>query len=96
MRQKDLARSLLVDGSSVVRILDTLESLHLVERREGADRRAKTIHLTPLGQATVQRIEKVAWQIRRRVLAGIPGEDIHKVLGVLTYVCDGLASKTNE
>src|SRR5450631_2974366 len=44
MRQKDLAASLVLDGSTVVRQLDALETSGLIERREeSADRRAKTI-----------------------------------------------------
>src|SRR5579864_8685966 len=46
-RQKDLAASLVLDGSSVVRLLDALETAGLIERREETtDRRAKTIGLT--------------------------------------------------
>jgi MarR family transcriptional regulator, transcriptional regulator for hemolysin len=42
MRQNELAASLSLDGSSVVRLLDALESSGLVERCEDvADRRAK-------------------------------------------------------
>src|SRR4249919_1457507 len=48
-RQKDLAAALFVDNSSVVRLLDNLEAAGLVERREGEDRRAKIIVMTPRG-----------------------------------------------
>src|ERR1700684_803342 len=34
MRQKDLAASLVLDGSTVVRLLDALEASGLIERRE--------------------------------------------------------------
>src|SRR5258708_13622044 len=51
-RQKDLAASMFVDGSSVVRLLDNLEAAGLIQRKEGAtDRRAKTIHLPPRARA---------------------------------------------
>ena len=44
MRQKDLAASLVLDGSSVVRLLDALETSELIERREeDGDRRARII-----------------------------------------------------
>src|SRR5712672_1113605 len=47
MRQKELAASLSLDGSSVVRLLDNLAAAELIQRREEAgDRRAKTIVLT--------------------------------------------------
>src|SRR5215469_13932910 len=42
MRQKELAASLSLDSSSVVRLLDALETAGLIERREDdADRRAR-------------------------------------------------------
>src|SRR4051794_36454918 len=51
MRQKDLSASLVLDGSSVVRLLDALEAAGLIERRgESADRRAKNIGLTEQGR----------------------------------------------
>src|SRR5271156_5607760 len=66
MRQKDLAASLSLDSSSVVRLLDALQISGLVERREeAADRRAKTIILTALGQSTVEQVEAVSSRIRQ-------------------------------
>src|SRR5262245_32037844 len=50
-RQKDLAASMSLDGSSVVRLLDNLEAAGLIQRKEGEqDRRAKIITLTPRGK----------------------------------------------
>ena len=40
-----------VDNSSVVRLLDNLEAAGLIQRKEGEDRRAKIIVLTPRGRA---------------------------------------------
>src|ERR1700748_2271193 len=49
-RQKDLAASLVLDGSSVVRLLDALEAAGMIERREeSGDRRAKVITVTSRG-----------------------------------------------
>ena len=65
MRQKDLAASLGLDGSSVVRLLDALEDAGLIERREeDIDRRAKVLVLTRKGRAIVERIEAVAREVR--------------------------------
>src|SRR5262245_42462938 len=74
-RQKDLAASLFVDNSSVVRLLDNLQAAGLVERREGEDRRAKTIHLTPRGRAIADKVEAVAQGVRNDALAGLPHKD---------------------
>src|ERR1700759_2116248 len=59
-RQKDLAASLFVDNSSVVRLLDNLETAGLVERKEGEDRRAKIIKLTSRGRSIADKVEAVA------------------------------------
>jgi MarR family transcriptional regulator for hemolysin len=69
LRQKDLAASLLLDGSSVVRLLDELEAAGLVERREAPDdRRAKAIFLTPRGRSTVIKVEQSARKVREEAL----------------------------
>src|SRR5579871_4151057 len=69
MRQNELAASLALDGSSVVRLLDALEKAGLVERREdSADRRAKSLVLTPQGRKLVARVEAVSLEVRSAVL----------------------------
>lgn len=96
MRQKDLAESLSLDGSSVVRLLDNLQAKGLIERREGADRRAKAIHLTGLGETTVERVEGITRQVRERALASVSEEDIEKVSGILEQICNALAPASRE
>ena len=92
MRQKELAASLGLDGSSVVRLLDALEQAGLVERREGAeDRRAKTLHLTRAGRATVARVEAASRAVRERLLAGIDDAELAAATAVLRQICAVLA-----
>jgi len=87
MRQKDLARSLSVDSSSVVRILDSLEEAGLVERKEEeTDRRAKILHLTRRGKETVRKVEAVARDVRNEALAGISEEDLATAFRVLRQI----------
>jgi MarR family transcriptional regulator for hemolysin len=84
MRQKVLAASLGLDGSSVVRLLDALQAAGFIERREdGADRRARAIVLTGAGHALVARVEDISRQVRNDILAGLLDEEIetaHRVL----------------
>jgi MarR family transcriptional regulator for hemolysin len=89
-RQKDLAASLFVDNSSVVRLLDNLEAAGLVERREGEDRRAKIIVLTSRGRAIADKVEAVARGVRNDALAGLSGKDIETAIRVLEHVCRAL------
>ncbi len=76
-RQKDLAASLVLDGSSVVRLLDALEASGLIERREeSGDRRAKTINLTARALSIIDQVEAASRDIRDAALIGLSGRDI--------------------
>jgi MarR family transcriptional regulator for hemolysin len=93
MRQNELAASLSLDGSSVVRLLDALESSGLVERSEDpADRRAKSLALTPRGRRTVDQVERVSQDIRNVVLGEVSDEDLTRSLRLLETVRDRLGS----
>ena len=90
-RQKDLAASMFVDGSSVVRLLDNLESAGLIQRKEGEhDRRAKIITLTACGRSIADKVETVAGRIRIDALAGLSERDIETTVRVLQHVCRAL------
>ena len=97
MRQKDLAASLSLDGSSVVRLLDNLEAAGLIQRREESeDRRAKAIVLTPRGRATAEQVEMVARKIRNDALAGLSDQEIEIANRVLDHVCGFLNAAVEE
>jgi MarR family transcriptional regulator, transcriptional regulator for hemolysin len=93
MRQNELAASLSLDGSSVVRLLDALEASGLVERGEDpADRRAKSLMLTSRGRRTVDQVERVSQDIRDVVLGEVTDEDLTRSLRLLETVRDRLLS----
>ena len=97
MRQKDLAASLSLDNSSVVRLLDNLETAGLIRRQEEAsDRRAKTIVLTARGRAMADQVEAVAHRVREDALAGLSDADIETAFRVLDHVCRALATTVPE
>src|SRR5437868_15204903 len=85
-RQKDLAASMFVDNSSVVRLLDNLEKAGLIQRKEGEDRRSKIILLTPRGRAIADKVEAVARRVRSDALAGLSDKDIETTVRVLQHV----------
>src|SRR5690348_14964735 len=59
-RQKDLAVSLGIEGPSLVRLLDALETSGLVERFDHeTDRRAKVVRLTPRGLELLEGVNGV-------------------------------------
>src|SRR5580693_3044874 len=77
MRQKELAASLVLDGSSVVRLLDALESAGLIERRgESGDRRAKTITVTRHGLSIIDQVEAASREVRNATLGGLSTADL--------------------
>ncbi|CAM5768716.1 MarR family winged helix-turn-helix transcriptional regulator [Bosea minatitlanensis] len=93
MRQKDLAASLNLDGSTVARLLDALQAAALIERREDeADRRAKTIHLTPEAEDLVAQVEAISREVRLAAIQGIPDEDIACTAAVLERICAALTT----
>ena len=93
MRQNELAASLSLDGSSVVRLLDALEDAGLIERCEDrADRRAKSLVLTPRGRRTVDQVERVSLEIRNAVLGDVSDEDLGRAFRMLESVRDRLLS----
>ena len=51
LTQNEIADRLGLEGASVVRLVDRLEREGYVERRAASDRRVKTIHTTPKGEA---------------------------------------------
>jgi MarR family transcriptional regulator for hemolysin len=96
MRQKDLAASLSLDSSSVVRLLDGLEAGKFVERAEGTDRRAKTIHLTPYGKTMVDRVEELVSEGRDSLFACVPKRELEEAFHVLERVAQSLASMEQD
>lgn len=90
MRQKQIAAVLNLDGSAVVRLLDTLQAAGLIERREDSDRRAKAITLTPAGQRIADKAEAAARQVRDGALAGLSEEDLATAARVLGRICSTL------
>jgi MarR family transcriptional regulator for hemolysin len=64
-------------------MLDQLGALGLVDRRpDPADQRAKTLHLTPAGEALAERVEPVLYETRARILAEGSDEDLEVCLRV--------------
>jgi MarR family transcriptional regulator for hemolysin len=87
MRQKDLAASLVLDGSTVVRLLDALETAGLIERREeSADRRAKLITVTARGMSIIDRVESASREVRNAALLGLSDEAIESATRILALV----------
>lgn len=82
--QSDLAGLLDIEQPTLVRLLDGLERLGLVERRpvEG-DRRARRVFLTPAARAQAEGVLTFVEKLRGDVFAGIDPREIEIAAGVL-------------
>jgi MarR family transcriptional regulator, transcriptional regulator for hemolysin len=84
VRQGVLAEEMGLEGPSVVRLIDLLAAEGLVERREDpTDRRAKMLHLTPLGEAKADEIKRVMHRLRAEMLQGIAPDQLAVAFDVL-------------
>ena len=86
-KQKDLAASLDIEGASLVRLLDALESSGLIERFDHeTDRRAKVVRLTARGLDLLDGVNGVAAGIRRRLLLGVLDDEIASTLRIFDRI----------
>jgi MarR family transcriptional regulator, transcriptional regulator for hemolysin len=87
LTQKEIANRLGIEGATLTALLDRLTRDDYIERREArADRRSKTVHLTPKAQQIMKRITAVAAQLRREMLAGIPERDLQVCIRALRRI----------
>ena len=91
LTQRELAARVGIEGPTLVRLLDALEAQGLIERLpvEG-DRRAKSIRLTEAAQPLLAEINRIAADLRREILAGVPVEDLETCQRVLRHIGDRL------
>ena len=81
--QKTLADRIGIDSSTLVRLIDILETRGLVERRtDPADRRARRLYLTQAGRKAVGDIQVALAAAENRMLADVSDAEIDTVLAV--------------
>lgn len=82
--QSDLAERMGVQGPTLVRLLDALESQDLVRRVEApGDRRAKLVQIQPAGERIIAEVDAIAARMRDEVLATVSDQDLATTLRVL-------------
>ncbi|TCL96751.1 MarR family transcriptional regulator for hemolysin [Rhizobium sp. PP-WC-2G-219] len=91
LNQRELAEELAIETPTIVRLLDGMEAQGFIERRvEKSDRRAKQIHMTPMGRALAEEIEVIACGIRADLLSGVSLQDKETALAVMTAMADNM------
>eukprot|EP00659_Diplonema_papillatum_P022316 gene22316-34193_t len=75
--QRELAQSVGVEGPTLARLLDSLESQGLVQRQAVVeDRRAKRIVLCDTAKPLIEQIETIATALRHELFVGVDEEDL--------------------
>ena len=75
--QRELAKTVGVEGPTLARLLDGLEAQGLVQRQAvPEDRRAKKVVLSPQARPLIEQIESIAQGLRKELFAGISDADI--------------------
>jgi MarR family transcriptional regulator for hemolysin len=80
IRQKDLAASVGIEGTSIVRLIDTLITKGLIRRSEdGTDRRAKQLFLTHEGLQLVDRIQETVTTLEQDLLEKVSDSEMELI-----------------
>jgi MarR family transcriptional regulator for hemolysin len=97
VRQVVLATYVGIEGPSLVRLLDQLESMDLVIRKDDpTDRRAKGLWLTTEGEVLASRMEDALDELRGKILAHVDPADIEAAVRVLKAFEEFESPKASE
>ena len=89
--QRELAQSVGVEGPSLARLLDSLESQGLVQRQAVLeDRRAKKIVLCAPALPLIEQIETIATQLRHELFEGVDEADLKVCMRVHGHILGNL------
>ena len=87
--QQELGSAMGIDRSTMVALIDQLESAGLAKRRPSAtDRRARQIEITPKGRRLLQRARRMVAQVEDGVLAGLTAEERRELEALLRRALD--------
>ncbi|GBR03637.1 MULTISPECIES: MarR family winged helix-turn-helix transcriptional regulator [Asaia] len=93
LHPKEIADALLLDKSSMVRILRTLEEKGFVTRTpDETDRRAFFVNLTEAGDVRLREVMRLSRAIEMRAIAGVAEEDLAATRRVLRAIHDEIQS----
>jgi DNA-binding MarR family transcriptional regulator len=82
--QQELGSAMGVDPSTMVSLIDELESQDLAKRRPHPDdRRARRVSITPKGRRRLERARKLAFEAEDDVLGGLTAAERRELLALL-------------
>jgi DNA-binding MarR family transcriptional regulator len=87
--QQELGAAMGVDPSTMVSLIDQLESAGLARRRpHPTDRRARAVAVTPKGRRVLERTRKMAMRVEDDVLRGLSAAERRELLTLLRRALD--------
>ena len=87
--QQEIASAMGIDPSTMVSLIDELESAGLAKRRpHPTDRRAREIAITPKGRRVLERARQMAIEVEEDVLRGLTAAERHQLLTLLRRALD--------
>jgi MarR family transcriptional regulator, transcriptional regulator for hemolysin len=87
VRQNTLADAIGIEGASLVRLIDELETSGLVTRQpDPNDRRANSVSLTPRGREVVAEVNEDVQALRRQVFVNLASADVEATMRVLAAI----------
>jgi DNA-binding MarR family transcriptional regulator len=82
--QQEIGSAMGIDPSTMVSLIDELESAGLAKRRpHPTDRRAREVAITPKGRRLLERGRRMAIQVEDEVLRGLTGAERRELLRLL-------------
>jgi DNA-binding MarR family transcriptional regulator len=91
--QQDLVRRLSSDANTVRAMLLLLEQRGLVTRAaHPADKRARTVSLTPQGRRAFQKMKEASQEIRTKILEALGPERVQALQTLLTRVTEAMTA----
>jgi MarR family transcriptional regulator, transcriptional regulator for hemolysin len=82
--QQELGAAMGIDRSTMVLLIDQLESADLARRRPSpTDRRARQVAITPKGRRLLERARQLIAQVEEEVLAGLTAAERRELLELL-------------
>lgn len=94
MTQAELARRMMIEPPTLVRILDRMEALGWISRQDcPADRRRKLIRVTDAAEPAWDKIVSCAKQVRQVVGRGLSADEQYVLKDLLRRLCDNLTAE---
>jgi MarR family transcriptional regulator for hemolysin len=96
VRQTALADAIGIEGASLVRLLDELQSSGLITRvQDPTDRRANAVNLTERGRTVVEAVNETLTALRLEVFGATPRRDVEAAIRIFKTL-EAASAKTDE